>query len=158
MDIKGQNTIIKDCEIGQGTVVWSFVNLFGCKIGDDCIISSFVEIGKNVVIGNKCKIQSFSYIPSGVTIGDEVFIGPRVTFTNDHFPRARGGWKTVCTNVGNGASIAAGAIIICGVSIGENAMVGAGAVVTKDVAPNTVVVGNPARKLRMCDDVKNSSE
>ena len=158
MDLKGQNTIIKDCQIGPGTVVWSFVNLFGCKIGADCTISSFVEIGKGVVIGDNCKIQSFSYIPSGVIIEDEVFIGPRVTFTNDHFPRAKGGWETVCTIVGRGASIGAGAVIVCGVSIGENAMVGAGAVVTKDVAPNTVVVGNPARKLRMCDDVKDTSQ
>jgi len=152
VDVKGEHAIIKDCQIGKGTVVWSFVNLFGCRIGDDCVISSFVEVGKDVVIGDRCKVQSFSYIPSGVEIEDEVFIGPRVTFTNDRFPRATGSWSHTRTKVCKGASIAAGAVIVCGVTIGENAMVGAGAVVTKDVPKDAVVVGNPARTLRMCTD------
>lgn len=150
MDIRGQHTIVNDCVIGSDTVIWNFVNLFGCTIGDKCIISSYVEIGKGVRIGDRCKVQSFAYIPSGVNIGNDVFIGPRVTFTNDRFPRAKGEWKTVQTTVGDGASISAGAVIVCGVTIGKNAMVGAGAVVTKDVPDNVVVVGNPARLLREC--------
>lgn len=131
-------------------MVWNFVNLFGCEIGRDCIISSYVEIGKGAKVGDRCKVQSFAYIPSGVIIGDDVFIGPGVRFTNDRFPRAKGDWCTVPTRVENGASISAGAVIVCGVTIGKDSMVGAGAVVTKDVPPNTVVVGNPAHKLREC--------
>jgi len=150
--VKGEHSIIRDCQVGDGTSIWSFVNLFGCTIGRDCTIASFVEIGKDVIVGERCKIQSFAYIPSGVEIGDDVFIGPRVTFTNDPFPRATGSWSIVGTKVQRGASIGAGATIVCGVNIGAGAMVGAGAVVTNDVPDYAVVVGSPARVIRMCEN------
>lgn len=143
---------IEDCTIGEGTIVREFVNLYGCTIGRDCKIAAFVEIQRGVKIGDRCKIEAFSFIPSGVVIEDEVFIGPHAIFTNDIRPRAVGEWKIVPTLVKRGASIGAGAVIICGVTIGENAMVGAGAVVTKDVPPNTLVVGNPARVVRKLED------
>lgn len=136
-----------DCKIGKGTRVWRFVNLYGCVIGENCVIGSYVEIGKDVQIGNRCKVECRVFIPPGVVVEDDVFIGPGVTFTNDKHPRAVGEWKIVPTLVKRGASIGAGAVIVCGVTIGEGAMVGAGAVVTKDVAPHTTVVGCPASVL-----------
>ncbi len=142
---------IEDCVIGDGTVVREFVNLYGCNIGRNCKIASYVEIQRGVTIGDRCKVEAFAFIPTGVTIGDEVFIGPHVAFTNDLHPRAVGEWAVVPTKVGRGASVGAGAVIVCGVTIGDGAMVGAGAVVTKDVAPNTLVVGNPARPKRKVD-------
>jgi len=140
---------IDDAEIGENTVIRDFTNLYGCKIGKDCKIAAFVEIGRNVKVGDKCAIEAFVFIPPGVTIEDEVFIGPHVCFTNDKIPKAvNPGWKIVPTLVKKGASIGAGSVIICGVTIGEGAMVGAGSVVTKDVPPNTLVVGNPAKPVR----------
>lgn len=136
---------IVDCHIGEDTIVRDYVNLYGCSIGQGCRIAAFVEIQRGVVIGDHCKIEAFAFIPSGVTIEDEVFVGPRATFTNDLHPHAVGDWEITPTLVRKGASIGAGAIIICGVTIGEKAMVGAGAVVTKDVPPGATVVGNPAR-------------
>ncbi|MCJ7607659.1 MAG: N-acetyltransferase [Thermoplasmata archaeon] len=138
---------IEDAEIGEGTIVRDFVNLYGCRIGRDCKIAAYVEIQRGVVIGDRCKVEAFAFIPSGVTIEDEVFVGPHVCFTNDEVPRAVGEWSVVPTLVKKGASIGANATVLCGVTIGENALVGAGAVVTKDVPPETVVVGNPARPL-----------
>lgn len=148
MDIRGQGTLVKDADVGIGTVIWSYCNIFGCRIGKDCNIGSYVEIGKGVSIGNRCKIQSFSFIPEGVTIGDDVFIGPRVTFTNDRFPKAEGEWSVVETVIEDGASIGAGSIVLCGLTIGNGSLVGAGSVVTKDVPARTVVAGNPAKPLR----------
>jgi acetyltransferase-like isoleucine patch superfamily enzyme len=140
---------IDDADIGENTVIRDFVNLYKCKIGKNCKIAAFVEIQKDVSIGDSCAIEAFAYIPTGVTLEDEVFIGPHVCFTNDKKPKAvNPGWKLVPTLVKKGASIGAGAIIICGVTIGEGAMVGAGSVVTKDVPPNTLVVGNPAKPIR----------
>jgi len=139
---------IVDCDIGEGTVVRDFVNLYGCKIGRDCKIAAYVEIQRDVVIGDRCKIEAYAFIPSGVTIGDEVFIGPHAVFTNDPNPRATGDWKIVPTKVMEGASVGAGAVIRCGVTIGKGAMVGAAAVVTKDVPPGSTVVGNPARVVK----------
>ena len=150
MDIKGVGTLVNDADIGDGTVIWNYSNLFGCKIGRSCVIGSYVEIGRGVSIGDRCKIQSFAYIPEGVSIGDGVFIGPRVTFTNDRFPRAEGGWSVSCTVVEDGASIGAGSTIICGVTVGAGALIGAGSTVTKDIPPGTVVAGNPAREIRKC--------
>jgi acetyltransferase-like isoleucine patch superfamily enzyme len=138
---------IKDCEIGEDTIVRDFVNLYGCRIGRECRIAAYVEIQRGVVIGDRVKVEAFAFIPSGVTIEDEVFIGPRATFTNDLHPRALGDWEITPTVVKKGASIGAGAVIVCGVTIGEGAMVGAGAVVTKDVPPGALVVGNPAHQI-----------
>lgn len=148
MKLKGKFCRIEDCQIGEGTIVWDFVNLFGCSIGRDCKIGSYVEIGRGVTIGDRCKVEPYVFIPSGVTVENEVFIGPHVCFTNDIFPRAVGDWEIVPTIVKRGASIGANSTVICGVTIGEGAMVGAGAVVTKDVPPQTVVTGNPASEVR----------
>lgn len=139
---------IKDCDIGEDTIVRDFVNLYGCRIGRECRIAAYVEIQRGVVIGDRVKVEAFAFIPTGVTIEDEVFIGPRATFTNDLHPRAVGDWEITPTVVRKGASIGAGAVIVCGVTIGENAMVGAGAVVTRDVPPGAVVAGNPARDIK----------
>jgi UDP-2-acetamido-3-amino-2,3-dideoxy-glucuronate N-acetyltransferase len=139
---------IKDCDIGEGTVVRDFVNLYGCTIGCDCKIAAFVEVQRGVRIGDRCKIEAYVFIPSGVTIEDEVFVGPHAVFTNDLHPHAVGDWQITPTLVKKGASIGANATIVCGVTIGEGAMVGAGAVVTKDVPPNTLVLGNPARQVK----------
>jgi acetyltransferase-like isoleucine patch superfamily enzyme len=136
-----------DCKIGKGTKIWRYTNLYGCEIGEDCVIGSYVEIGRGVKIGNRCKVECRTFIPPGVTVEDEVFIGPGVVFTNDKHPKAVGDWKITPTLVKRGASIGAGAVIVCGVTIGESATVGAGAVVTRDVLPGVTVVGNPARIL-----------
>jgi len=129
------------------------VNLYGCRIGDDTKIGSFVEIQKNAEVGRRCKISSHTFICEGVTIEDEVFIGHGVMFINDPLPRAtsegqlqtEADWVVIPTRVCRGASIGSGATILCGITIGEKAMVGAGAVVTRDVAPGETVVGVPAR-------------
>jgi len=134
----------------------ALVNLYGCKIGDETKIGSFVEIQKNAFIGNRCKISSHTFVCEGVTIEDEVFVGHGVMFTNDLMPRATAGgelqsetdWAVVPTRVCKGASIGSGAVIVCGVTIGENAMIGAGAVITKDVPENTIASGVPGRIMR----------
>ncbi len=143
---------IKDCSIGEGTIVRDFVNMYGCTVGRDCKIAAFAEIQKGVKIGDRCKVEAYAFIPTGVTIEDEVFVGPHAVFTNDLHPRAVGNWDVVPTIVKKGASIGAGSVIICGVTIGEGAMVGAGSVVTKDVPPNTLVVGNPAKTIKHLGD------
>jgi acetyltransferase-like isoleucine patch superfamily enzyme len=131
-----------------------WVNLYGCSIGDNCKIGSFVEIQRGVVLGKNVKVQPFAFIPSGVIIEDGAFVGPHVCFTNDLYPSSvdengellsATDWEIVPTVVKRGASIGANATIICGVTIGEGALVGAGSVVTRDVPPHSVVRGNPAR-------------
>ena len=145
----GKNTVVgAGVRIGKGTKVWHFVNLYGCQIGENCVISSFCEIGRDVRIGNDCKIECRVFIPTGVEIENGVFVGPSVTFTNDKYPKAKGEWKITKTLVKKEAAIGANSTIMCGVTIGEGAMVGAGSVVTKDVAPHTLVAGNPATKIR----------
>jgi UDP-2-acetamido-3-amino-2,3-dideoxy-glucuronate N-acetyltransferase len=145
---------IADVEFGTNVVVHPFTNLYGCRIGDDTRIGPFVEIQRDVVIGANCKIQSHTFICTGVTIEDEVFVGHGVMFINDKHPRAttaEGGlqteedWEMLPTVVEHSASIGSGAVILGGLTIGRDALVGAGAVVTKDVMPNSVVAGNPAR-------------
>ena len=121
-------------------------NIMCCNVGIDCVIHSHVWIGNKVAIGSRVKIQAFAFIPDGVIIQDDVFIGPHVCFVNDKYPPSNGNsWKV--TVVKKGASIGANATILCGVVIGENAMIGAGSVVTKDVEPDTIVAGNPAKPI-----------
>ena len=125
-------SILKDVEIGEGTVVHDQANLYKCKIGRNSKIDAFVYIEEAVVIGDNCKIRPFVFIPIGVVIEDCVFIGPNVTFTNDKYPKANGEWALLKTIVKSGASIGANSVILPGITIGENALVGAGSVVTKN--------------------------
>ncbi len=149
--------ITADVKLGEGVRIFGFVNLYGCEIGDHVKIGTFVEIQRGAKIGHRCKISSHTFICEGVTIEDEVFIGHGVTFTNDRYPRATNqagvsatsaDWTCEDTRVKRGASIGSGSTILCGITIGERAIVGAGSVVTKDVPPDSVVAGNPARMLK----------
>lgn len=153
---------INNVKLGKDVKIYDFVNLYGCEIGDNTKIGTFVEIQKGVFIGKNCKISSHSFICEGVEIEDAVFIGHNVCFTNDKVPRATNengelqtdsDWKLVKTVVKKGASIGTGAVILCGITIGERAIIGAGSVVTKDVPPDTVVVGNPAKYLKRTDEL-----
>ena len=148
---------LNNVKLGKDVKIFSFVNAYGCTIGDNSKIGAFVEIQKNASIGKNCKIASHTFICEGVSIEDNCFVGHGVMFTNDKFPRATNvdgsaqteeDWEVIPTLVKKGASIGSGAVIIAGVIIGENSIVGAGAVVTKDVSPNTIVAGVPAKKLK----------
>jgi len=145
---------IVNCNIGKGTTLRRFINLYGCTIGEQCLIGTFVEVQKGVVIGNKVRIQSHAFICEGVTVDDDVFISHHVVFINDNYPHATNkkgqvispaDWKLLRTHVEHGASIGSNATILGGVTIGIKALVGAGSVVTKDVPDGAIVVGNPAR-------------
>src|SRR5215471_13952831 len=148
--------IAPDVRLGRNVRIFAFVNLYGCEVGDDSRIGTFVEIQKGARIGQRCKISSHTFICEGVMIEDEVFVGHGVTFINDLFPRAtsdsgqpqtEADWACIPTVVKRGASIGSGATILAGVTIGERALVGAGAVVTKDVPAGATVLGNPAAPL-----------
>jgi UDP-2-acetamido-3-amino-2,3-dideoxy-glucuronate N-acetyltransferase len=154
MQVSVTKRIAPDVKLGQGVTIYDFVNLYGCEIGDQTQIGTFVEIQKGVTIGKHCKIQSHTFICAGVTIEDNVFIGHNVTFINDRFPRAttadgklqrEADWVCEPTVVQRGASIGSSTTLLGGLTVGENAIVGAGSVVTKDVPANTIVAGNPAQ-------------
>jgi len=150
-------SVADDVKLGENVKLADFVNLYGCTIDDNTKIGTFVEVQKNAFIGKNCKIQSHTFICEGVTIEDDVFVGHGVIFINDKYPRATNGngglqseadWKVIPIVVKKGASIGSGSTILCNVTIGENAIIGSGSVVTKDVPPNTIVTGNPARIVR----------
>jgi UDP-2-acetamido-3-amino-2,3-dideoxy-glucuronate N-acetyltransferase len=149
--------IAPDVRLGKDVKIYDFVNIYGCEIGDNTKIGTFVEIQKNAKIGKNCKISSHTFICEGVTIGDNVFVGHGVTFINDKYPKATNDkgelqtaddWTVEPTMVKRGASIGSGSTILSQIIIGEKAIIGAGSVVTKDVPANTIVAGNPARILR----------
>ncbi len=148
---------LNNVKVGANVRIFDFVNAYGCSIDDNSKVGAFVEIQKGATIGKNCKISSHSFICEGVHIEDNVFVGHNVTFINDRFPRStnpdgsvqtEADWKLEETRIKKNASIGSSVTILCGVTVGEGAIVGAGSVVTKDVAPNTIVAGNPAKFLR----------
>ncbi len=145
---------LNNVKLGNNVKIFDFTNLYGCEIGDNTKVGTFVEIQKNAKIGKNCKISTHTFICEGVTIEENVFIGHNVTFINDKYPRStnkdgelqtEADWKVVPTLVKKGASIGSSATILCGITIGENAIIGAGSVVTKDVPPDSIVAGVPAK-------------
>ncbi len=153
--------IASDVKLGKDVQIYEFVNLYGCEIGDESRIGTFVEIQRGAKVGRRVKVSSHTFICEGVEIEDHVFIGHGVTFINDRYPRAvtpdgelqgAADWSVVPTRVRRGASIGSGSTILCGVDIGEGAIVGAGSVVTRDVPAGAIVAGNPARVLRSVED------
>ena len=156
-DLPDYNRIAPDVKLGRDVRIYGFANLYGCEIGDDTRIGTFVEIQKGAKIGERCKISSHTFICEGVTIESGAFIGHGVTFINDRYPKAvndagelqtEADWNCQRTLVKKGATIGSGVTVLGGITIGENAMVGAGSVVTRDVPPDTTVVGNPARSYK----------
>ena len=150
--------------MGKGVRIYGFTNLYGCEIGDDVKIGTFVEIQKGARIGARCKISSHTFICEGVELEDEVFVGHNVTFINDLYPRATNAegqlqseadWQCVPTRVRRGASIGSGATLLCGITVGPGAVIGAGSVVTRDVPAEAIVAGNPARVLRLVGQSKS---
>ncbi len=150
-------SIAPDVKLGKGVRLSKFINLYGCEIGDETKIGAFVEIQKNAKVGRRCKVSSHTFVCEGVAIEDNVFIGHGVTFINDSYPRAttpegelqtESDWRVEATVIKRGASIGSGATVLSKVIVGENSIVGAGSVVTRDVPPNVIVAGNPAKILR----------
>jgi len=153
--------IAPDVQLGRDVKIFSFVNAYGCSIGDETKIGAFVEIQRGATIGARCKISSHTFICEGVHIEDEVFVGHGVMFINDKTPRATNldgsaqtpeDWKMEETHIRKRASIGSGSTILCGITVGEGALIGAGAVVTKDVPPGAIVAGVPARFIRYAGD------
>lgn len=149
-----------DVKLGKDVKLSKFINLYGCEIGDETKIGAFVEVQKNATVGNRCKISSHTFICEGVTIEDNVFVGHNVAFINDSYPRSTAAdgqlqteadWKVEKTLVKKGASIGSGCTILSNLTIGENSIIGAGSVVTRDVPPNSIAYGNPARVHRKTD-------
>lgn len=167
MDNNNYLCVAPDVKLGRDVKLSKFINLYGCEIGDETKIGAFVEVQKNAKIGKRCKISSHTFVCEGVMIEDNVFVGHGVVFINDSYPRAttaEGGlkteadWKVERTVVARGASIGSGATILANLRIGENAIVGAGSVVTKDVPPNSIVAGNPAKVLRYIDQALEATK
>jgi acetyltransferase-like isoleucine patch superfamily enzyme len=159
--INNDKQSLNNVTIGKDVRIFNFVNAYGCTIDDGTKVGAFVEIQKGAFIGKNCKISSHTFICEGVHIEDNVFVGHNVTFINDRFPRATNAdgsmqtdadWHVEKTKVCKGASLGSSVTILCGVTIGENAIVGAGSVVTKDVAANTIVAGNPAKVIKKVTD------
>lgn len=157
--------IAEDVKLEKNVKIYSFVNMYGCEVGENTKIGTFVEIQKNAKIGKNCKISSHTFICEGVTIEDNVFVGHNVTFINDRYPRAvcedgklqtDDDWICVNTLIRKGSSIGSSATMLCGITVGENAIIGAGSVVTKDVPSNTIVAGNPAKVIKRISEVKES--
>ncbi len=150
------SAIAADVVLGRDVKIYSFVNLYGCAIGDETKIGAFVEIQRGATIGKRCKISSHTFICDGVHIGDGCFVGHGVVFTNDKYPKAVNAvgelagpqdWTMLETRIGDRVAIGSGAVILCGISIGDDAVIGAGAVVTRNVAAGATVAGVPARAL-----------
>jgi acetyltransferase-like isoleucine patch superfamily enzyme len=161
--MSAHNCIADDVRLGKNVRLSKFINLYGCEIGDETKIGAFVEIQKNASVGKRCKISSHTFVCEGVVIEDQVFIGHGVVFINDRYPRAataegslqtEADWTVEPTIIKKGASIGSGATILSNTIVGENAIVGAGSVVTKNVPPNAVVAGNPARVLRYIKEIR----
>ena len=157
LSIDSSHQSLKNVRIGKNVRISNFINAYGCTIDDGTKIGAFVEIQKGATIGKNCKISSHTFICEGVHIDDNVFIGHNVTFINERYPRSTNSdgtmqsesdWKIEETFIRKGASVGSGSTILCGLTIGENAIVGAGSVVIKNIAPNTIVAGNPAKFLR----------
>ena len=157
IDVSLLKRITPDVKLGKDVKIYNFVNLYGCEIGDNSKIGTFVEIQKGSKIGKNCKISSHTFICEGVTVEDDVFIGHGVTFINDKYPRATNGngglqteddWVCVPTKIEQGASVGSGSTLLCGITVGRNAIVGAGSIVIADVPANAIVAGNPAKLIR----------
>ena len=157
LNINTDKQVLNNVSVGKNVKIFQFVNAYSCTIGDNSKVGAFAEIQKGAAIGKNCKISTHTFICEGVHIKDNVFIGHNVTFINDKYPRSvneKGNlqtdddWKAIETIVEQNASIGSSSTILCGITIGKNAIVGAGSIVTKDVSPNTIVAGNPARIIR----------
>ncbi len=157
LTVNTEKKSLNNVKVGKNVRIFDFVNAYHCSIDDNSKVGAFVEIQKGATIGKNCKISSHTFICEGVHIEDNVFVGHNVTFINDRFPRATNpdgsvqtdaDWKLEETFVRKNASIGSSVTILCGIIVGEGAIVGAGSVVTKNVAPNTIVAGNPAKFIK----------